>query len=939
MIEKIGNQNIYVRNYTSNFDIKEFIHTVLMPKAFPGIPMNKLNLGLTGIVSEVLGQGIEDAFGTASLMMNEAFITRSVLPNSIYSEAALFDLGYQFAKPSQCNFVIQLWVDDILKHATRVANTSTMRYRLDKNTRVLLGQNTYRFDYDVIIDYQYIDDNLVFNIYYDMEERNSLATVASKYIRHQLTSIGWLVLFVNLQEFDRKVVENNITDNLVTVNSDILLRWTNQIAGMDLVYITPQGIRLPMKKKIQYTPEDHEPFAWYSFYDEQTIRLSFSANKGYFQPAFNSRIEATLYTTHGAAANFDSYDRKSAVPVQKTGNRFEYNTTTRIVALCYSGSTGGMDKGDLEDLRSDVIAAYNSVGVLTTDNDLQLWFERYGKRHGSDATFFKRRDDPSGRLYAQFIALRNQSYVFPTNTLGIDVTSKDVDYINYDSDGNPSEFIIKPGHLWEYADYDEYKTDSSGNPILDGQGKKIFTGKRIQVRDRLQMVSGVNGKALVSDEVLPSIQKDRPFMFVNPFYIKIHKGSGIVSNFNCLIDNTSWPEDVVFNSDIFYKFQLATLSIERDLLSSSYKIQVICVPVVASTKTMKYIEGVGEKYDHRKNNLRLILITRTKADGDTGYIEMVPVEKRTGDAILFETTISVYDNLKSDLTIEIDQAKTKGMHSLIMDGPSKGKVLLDGKETNFHFAAIMKDFTNKATTNLFDAEEFRGYVMANRFTNAYRDLTFYKPMNMMRSTVTFAGNQKEYRIRTSMIPFLRYDIPLQQERIKYFIRTFAEQYDAMEPMLKQLDGNMSIDYKLYNTYGRSSSYCIGPQENTDVLWNSNILLDNVYVKIRLKVSVFDRSLYTQTVDNIKNDIIAYFDSLNSGERQDLHVSDLIHLIKSNEPNVNYIRFLGFNDYDANKQSIFAKYRVLSELKQDVLQVHVPEMIRVDANSIEIIEEV
>ena len=84
MIEKVGSQNIYVRNYTSNFAVKEFIQDVLMPRAFPNIPMNKLNLGLTGIASEMIGQGIEDAYGTASLMMNESFITRAVLPNSIY---------------------------------------------------------------------------------------------------------------------------------------------------------------------------------------------------------------------------------------------------------------------------------------------------------------------------------------------------------------------------------------------------------------------------------------------------------------------------------------------------------------------------------------------------------------------------------------------------------------------------------------------------------------------------------------------------------------------------------------------------------------------------------------------------------------------------------------------------------------------------------------
>ena len=170
MLEKVGNKDVLVRNYTSNFDIKEYINSVLIPKAFPNITTNKLNLGFSGVVSEMISQAIEDSAGTAALMMNESFITRAVLPNSIYSEASLYNLGYKFATPSTCSFAVQLWLPDIIKYATRVTNTNTYRYKLDRDTKIILGDNSYKFDYDVIIDFQYIDGNRVFNIYYDMEE-------------------------------------------------------------------------------------------------------------------------------------------------------------------------------------------------------------------------------------------------------------------------------------------------------------------------------------------------------------------------------------------------------------------------------------------------------------------------------------------------------------------------------------------------------------------------------------------------------------------------------------------------------------------------------------------------------------------------------------------------------------------------------------------------
>lgn len=919
MIEKIGNNNkeLLVTNYSSNFDIKEFIQESLIPKAFPNIPVNKLNLGFTGIVSEMLSNAIEDSYGTASLMMNESFITRSVLANSIYSEASLFNLGYSFATPSICSFALELWLPDIIKYATKVKNSNIYRYCLDKNTKIMMNENSYSFDYDIYIDFQSVGGKTVFNIYYNIEEINSISKITNKYIKHQVSSINWLILFVDLQEFDRKVDSKPITDNLVTVNSDISISWSRQLAGIDLVYISPQGERLPMELKVQYTNAEIEPFVWYKFYSDNTIKLMFSNNSGYFQPAFNSSIEWTIYTCNGKSADFESYDRKAGVPVQKKGDKYSYNANTRMTALCYGPSHDGLDKGDIEDLRNEVIYAYNTVNVLTSDHDLKMWFNKYAKQHNTYAEFFTRRDDPSGKLFSQFIAIKEGSYIYPTNTLTIDVKQDQFDFIN-SKDGVNQEFIIKPGHLWEYADED-------GNIT----------------RDRVRMVTSVDGVCNLTDEILPSINDKRPFLFVNPFYIKIYRDPTISVNYNCLVNHTSWPEDVPIQTDCFYKFQLATFSIERSIskkYDNKYRIEVICVPVVTTDTTIVYVEGIGDSFPKYNNNLRLILITRSREDGETGYIEMDPVEFRPGGAILFRTDIAIHDNINSDMILEIDKERTPNIHSLINNGPRVNKVVIDAEETSFHFITIMKDPNANLMTNLFGNEEYNGYVMTNRFSNVYRDLTLYKPMNMMRSVITFAGSNDNYEVRASLIPFLRYDIPLDDTKMSYFIRCFNNQYKSMEPIISKL-GGAKLDIKLYNTYGRSNNYYIGPKEGDNVLWNSDILLDNVYVKVKFVMAVYDRSLWSQTSDAVINEITLLFEGLQNEGKTEIHSSDIIHIIIENHSNVKYFRFIGFNDYDANKSSIFVKYSDTSELQQSKLQTHVPEIIRVDKYSIEITEEV
>ena len=177
MLETYNNQDIIVRNYVDNFSVKDYIVNGLIPKAFPNIPINKLNAGFVGVVSEYLSQAIEDSYYTSSLMLNENFITKAILPNSIYAEAALFNLGYAFATHSRCNFAIQLWADDVINNSSKVPGANNIfQYKLDRDTKVIVGKNVYRFDYDIIINHRYINGKPTFEAQYDMEDKISVVS-------------------------------------------------------------------------------------------------------------------------------------------------------------------------------------------------------------------------------------------------------------------------------------------------------------------------------------------------------------------------------------------------------------------------------------------------------------------------------------------------------------------------------------------------------------------------------------------------------------------------------------------------------------------------------------------------------------------------------------------------------------------------------------------
>lgn len=986
MLEKIGENDVIVRNYTENMSIKEYLEDVLIDKAFPNIALSKSNLSLNGIHAEYVAQGIEDSVATASLMINEAFITKAQLPSSIYSHAALFELGYSFAVPSSATFALQLSMDDIIQYSQPVVNTSIYRYILDRDTGIVINNSTYKLDYDIYIDHRFIDGKRVFSIYYNMDTPCYISKIKSKFIKYVSTSINWLVLILNLNEFDRVVDDEAITDNTVTTNSDITIKWSRQLAGLDLAYISPSGQRLQMKMKPIYTKPETEPFVWYHYIDDYTIALSFSSNNGYWKPEFNSKIEYTIYTCNGSKSNFTAFNSKTGLDVIK-GDRYAYNADTMMVAMCYSAATGGMDKGDIELLRNDIELAYNTANVLTTDADFQSWFENYAKRNGTKATFFKRRDDISGRLFSQFIAIKDGSYMYPTNTLNIIVNSSECDSV---TDNN--EFVIKAGHLWEYDDTDPEHLS----------------------RNTVRMIEG--GK-MISDKDIP-IVSDGHYMFTNPFTIRIYKSPTISMNYNYLINHVSMPEDELSNNESFYQFQLAQFSIQRTLSSkhnNMYHIEVICVPVVSDTD-MVYVQSLedytsdttdieiatyadlpkkysqwnsswgtyvvgtvftvisDENHSNQKwkykvtavinpttdpeydkdiiyedagsaepsitdNNLRMVMVCKDHIHGETGYIEMIPTIKRDTGSYIFETDIAVTDTLTADMLMEVDLTKTPDMKSLIPEQqPDSGKVFVDTAEGDFSFICIINDPEHPSTTTLYNDPSFNGYMIADRFMNDRRSLVLYEPLSMMRSTITFDGVPDDYDITASMIPMLRWDIPLDDEKMEYFTKAFDTQYAAMKPALDKLNGNDYIDMKLYNTYGRSNNYYVGPMNKDEPdLHKSAELLDNVYVKVRLRIAVYDRSIYAQTVTDVISEIIKTFESLTS-DKTDIHASEIIQNIANNHPNVKYIRFLGFNDYDAITQSIFVKYAI-NDMNEYQLKEAVPEIMRVDADSIEITEEV
>lgn len=565
-----------LNNYSDDSQIKDYINYELMPRVFKNIPMNLLNTGEIGIINEYLSQALENQSFTSSFYFNESFITKAVLPDSIYAEAAIFNLGYSYATPSSCNILLELSLDDIYRNSEFNSETGLYEFILDKDTVINLvdNGNTYSLDYDILIQYRNIqtsDDKATIPAwncqYTNMDELNVVATNKDRYITYRVTP-KWLCLFVQVNEYVREkhIVVNNTTTGIA--NTDKLITCNNHICGFDIKYVDSNG-------NSQWIPHDHilpmfanvkdsNPYVHYIMDNPQTIRFMFQLDGSkYFTPGINSSYEIYVYTCHGEAANFKDWDNTESQPhvIAKTSR---YPNNANVLKACFvlaGGSMGGTNIGTVETVRRETIEAYNTVNILSTDHDLDEWFKTFYFKNVLYPYFFKRRDDPWGRIWSGYLALKDDDdYVYRTNTLHAYIPYE-VLYKNNDNTVTNNEIIIPPGWVWVYGDEHERMTL---HPVTKTSSLKVETAR--------------------SDATI-----DDKFVFANPFGIRIQKEPFAIGYFNPWVNQWMTTTNLGYQNPnptnetdqvVLYHATTVFTEIKRTYLNDYYNLTTYVLPTI-----------------------------------------------------------------------------------------------------------------------------------------------------------------------------------------------------------------------------------------------------------------------------------------------------------------------------------------------------------------------
>lgn len=880
------NDNIILdRDYTDIFSIKENTMDTLGKKYFPDVELSGLNVGLLGFTLEQIGNITEDSFNTASIMVNEIFPNKAIIPESIYSHAAIFQMDNIFSTPATCKFMMIIEEESLLKLAT--VDTSTQSYyTIDRNTVINVEGIPFTLDYDIDIiinkssngGYIYrakynklLDDPA--DTSYDVSDPNNTNNPYNKITKHRgNTYINTISSNVNNPFLKLKVVSRDVNNDNKFIGNFILLEFvatqlrrttyydtitdntkinfpilefnfTGKLAGFDIFYKNPTDSNYTqLKKQIFYSVPSKEPFCYYRLKDSHTLLITFTSRNGYFKPDFNSDIRIDIYTTRGENGNFETYDG-NVITVETSSERYPENTNLICTSKPISDSSGGNNAMNLASLQALTVEAYSTATELSTDSDILKYYYNYKYRYGTEMLVFKRRDDVFERLFSAFLVLKdsNQS-IYSTNTLNLYLKLDDFD-IKSDDINDPR--ILKPGHLFVYA-------DNSNNKAVLLKNKWAYVKKDIE-----------------------EIEKDPvtyPFVYTNPFLIQVSEAHNLIT-----IYNTSLHEEIVLNYDLksngnfvasedssLYQYITGRIIVDRDIESASrYEFSLTVTlsnNVVMSkdsnnTDIINYLFDLNSDSDRKPlypnnttntnindtksigwcddnavhfeegisitdNNIRVFLLFKNKTSNtNVGCIELFPTipDNSLGDGYYkFSNYVYVDDNVSSKNEINVTNYNHDGEYSLFNAYSlyeNTNNVSLDITEMNMEVVVYEKksDYTGNIYFRILNGNDSNlVYTDSSYITDT--PISIFKPINMMRSTlyVNTSDDQSNKSYNLSLIPFIKYNIINPDDKNVYneFIQRFNNNYSYIEASLPLLRNNTSLDVKFYNTYGKSNNYII-----------------------------------------------------------------------------------------------------------------------------------
>lgn len=928
------------RDYSSIYNIKDYAVSTVAPKYFNMEEVNDLNIGALGYITELLSTFVEDGFNTTTTYLNEIFPNKAILPETIYTNAAMFQEGNIFAKPAEMMAWLFISEEDILRYSNIVDDVGTTssqkEFFVDSDMLIDVEGIPFMLDYDIRISYvQPNTRTILYNAAYNKIRHNttyksSLDTDNSHYIKSRVITYNnenFLAMYVKLRQVERATVRETVIMNDVINAPFFNVKFDGDISSFEVFCKQPdenEYVQLTTRL-VGSAPLKDKPFCYYRMSDENEFEISFSVKDGFYKPEFGAEVIIDYTTTLGKAGEFELYTGEDIICTGKS-DVYEYNNKLIVFCITQSPSQFAEDKMSLDDLKIRNIENMSTVMSYTTENDLNLYFSRFANSDSIKLYTIKKRNDYNDRLFTTYSMYRgSDGNIIKTNTLDINIQTiqgEDGSFVNsFDRfipvEGTTSLFI-PTGSVFKYDD----------------------SGKRVLLTDK-----NIN-------ELTPE-DTDNTFVFTNPFLIYLTRNPSIIGYYLNTVNASYTMDYSEVNNGSFIQFMCNTFTVKRNAIIGTdeethrYRVQISITPTTDVS--------IINTEDTDVYNIFAI-------DGDASYLigsfnrdTGLPVGdlsdstlkanltfNRNGSGAHIPLTITHYDQVGKIFTLECDIVTddyiTTNQFRVKNAINEEGIIIEPGHMVDMDNSIISVSLFIKTET---------GDKLTNRYTSMEPHVTFIKPLNMCKSNVRYnkasaiegvqlPSDPTEAETMSSMVdtfidtaPFVGVSMFTDPVKLEEFFKMYTEQYAYIEDVLDNITNNYGVDLKFYNTYGHSKNFIV--EDGT------NINSVNIRIEFRIKpVHGTDEATF---INDVKYFIKDYIENVNESNENAIYISNLITELETKFSAIKYIKFdtiigVPHKDGDLTTSQTVENVTVETDkLSPAELRAYVPEYLTIDVDDV------
>ena len=840
----------------------------------PNESEDTLALGLFGYIGDIAAVQIQNDIILNSELGNELWPSRAKYEKNVIAHSIIQNIVDINAVPS----IMPVYLAFEEEKIEPLFNNDI--FVVDKEYAFRIGEFDFHLEYDLILQRtRIVNHQYAYSARYDISRKNNISNIVNPYTATPTVQVDqgrrMIIVPCRLMQVTHTIDHRKIITSSSVDNKTFEFTFEDQLADFEVAvtergnttYLTPVFDGAPVENSI-------DKYCYYTYIDSQTIRVRFDSLS--YLPTLNADVEVLIKTTRGAEGNFE-YDATSYVILNS--DRFEYKNLS-VAMMTGKESTGGKNRKTVEELRRLLPKEALSRGSITTTQDLQNYFNTMILDSSKLRIEILRKinNDFEKRSYYAYMVMKDEfNNVIPTNTIDIEVPKS-----LFDTHDN-RKYVLKPGCyiVYENGKGKVYRRDSSElQTLLENDTENLIYTVPFMLVVNADPLYVSYYLAMMNYPVYLTfdyINQETPIHFISTFITWTRK---------FLIDNDKYFLGMQVAQNMSDGKQIVEIDKDGNVKNSRVKVAMVIYNDDA-TEPYRYAFGevVGKDQGSNKLNIEFSFTTTDQINDDNKIrIEDVYVPGSTNKDYGYftnHTTVKLYALYKST------------------DETEYGRYDLD---------------------TIIPPESLEGWSVSNMYTVNGGLNFYYNYSNIMSSivsdTIVIDKDGDELGFFVKSVPVIKHSYMNDEYNIQAFIEQLNYEKAYIDNAMDLLENNFLIDFKLFNTYGRSTLYSIDKAGKR--------LVDRIHLTLNFEVKLLETS-DNNTKDYIINDIKQMIEDLN--DLESLHIPNLITTITNNYRNsIKYIEFLGFNNYGPGIQHLYKQEESDIWTVPEFLTVNVSNMV-------------